>query len=282
MAANGTSTAGDGSQAGEMPPGDFTRLYLAYLRKSAGGMDFERIGDLEIKARMPDGASHSIFLDNAYNQYRNDPDRRDEILETYIGSFIEVAASREMPHDPARIVPVIKDRGWMEGIRSSLLERGGDPEDFPAYVSEPYNTELEIYYAEDSPKNIRYLTEDAFAALGLERATLRERAVANLLGLIDGYEVRGGDGLFLITAGGDYEASLLLVDEVWNREAMPVDGDFVVAIPARDLLIVTGSNHRVAIDRLRAMAGESAATFSYSLTSVLFIRKAGGFEVYEG
>jgi len=263
--------------------GTFTDLYLAYLKKSATDAEFERTADLELKVRMADGASHSIFLDNAYNQYRRDPGQRDEILETYIRSFLEVTSNREAAINPSRIVPVIKDRGWMEGIQATLRERGGnEADDLPAYVCDPYNSELAIFYAEDSPKNIRYLTEESFAELGLDRATLREQSIGNLLDLISGYEVMGGDGLYMVTAGGDYEASLLLIDQVWDSEAMPVDGDFVVAIPARDLLIVTGSENSEAIGRLREMASESAASFSYSLTPVLFIRKDGAFEVFEG
>lgn len=282
MARKTSSDPGGDTSHETLSPGDFTDLYLAYLRQSAMEAQFDRIADLELKVKMADGASHSIFLDNAYNQYCNDPAQRDEILETYIHSFLEVTSNREAPIDPKRIVPVIKDRGWMEGIQETLRERGGNDQELPAYVTDPYNSELAIFYAEDSPKNIRYLTEEAFAELHLDRATLREQAIGNLMDLINGYEVMGGDGLYMITAGGDYEASLLLVDQIWDAEAMPVDGEYVVAIPARDLLIVTGSGNTEAIERLRDMANESAASFSYSLTPVLFIRKDGAFEVYEG
>ncbi|MCB1079848.1 MAG: DUF1444 family protein, partial [Verrucomicrobiae bacterium] len=265
-----------------LSPGDFTDLYLAYLKQAAPNASFERLGDLELKVRMEDGSSHSVFLDNAFNQYENDPQQRDEILETYISSFLEVTSHREAAIDPKRIVPVIKDRGWLEGIQETLRERGGESDDLPAYVCDPYNSELTIFYAEDSPKNIRYLTEEAFGKLGIDRESLPTLALENLLGLIGEIEVMGGDGLYMITAGGDYEASLLLVDQVWNPEAMPVDGDYIAAIPARDLLIVTGSENAEAIGRLREMAGESAASFSYPLTPVLFIRRNGVFEVFEG
>lgn len=92
----------------------------------------------------------------------------------------------------------------------------------------------------------------------------------------------GGDGIYLISAGGDYEASLLLVSDLWDREQMPVEGDFIAAIPARDLLIVTGSENPEGIRRVREMASEGAAQFSYRLSPVLFVRKNGVFEVFEG
>ncbi len=145
------------SRSGKLPmsPGDFTDLYLAYLKTAVVGAELERMADLEIKVRIDGGAAHSIFLDNAYNQYRNDPENRDEILETYIGSFIEVSSSHEAPIDPDRIIPVIKDRGWIETIQETIREREGKMEDMPAYVSDAYNSELAIFYAEDRPRNIR-------------------------------------------------------------------------------------------------------------------------------
>ena len=154
----------------------------------------------------------------------------------------------------------------------------------PEYLSDPYNSELAIFFAEDSPRNIRYLTVDAFAELNpaLDRETLLDFAVSNLKQLLPEIEITGGDGIYLITAGGDYEASLLLVDSIWDKASMPVEGDFVAATPTRDLLIVTGTGHVGAIERLREMASDGAAQFSYRLTPVLFVRKNGKFEVFEG
>ena len=47
----------------------------------------------------------------------------------------------------------------------------------------------------------------------------------------------------MLKAGGDYEASLLLFDDIWRDGQVKVDGDIVVAVPAKDVLLVTGSNN---------------------------------------
>lgn len=265
-----------------MPPDDFRDLYLAYLRNEAPEAGIEIVDSLEVKVALEDETSHSVFLDNAYQQYEADPGNRDEIIEVYLASFLEVARQEEAGIDPDQIVPVIKDRGWLEEVEASLEERGSRPEEMPTYLSDPYNSELAIFYAEDSPRNIRYLTEDAVAELEVDRDQLKERAIANLERLTGEFEVMGGDGIYLISAGGDYEASLLLVSDLWDREQMPVEGDFIAAIPARDLLIVTGSENPEGIRRVREMASEGAAQFSYRLSPVLFVRKNGVFEVFEG
>lgn len=272
-----------GKEGELLSPAAFRDLYLAYFKKRQFDCEIEVKGDLELKIKTAgEGAAHGVYLDNAYQQYSNDPENRDEIIETYIQSFLDVLNQKEAPVEKERIVPVIKDRGWLDEILAGIKERGGNPDDMPVYLSDFYNSELAIFYAEDSERNIRYLTEDVVQDLGVDRATLLDLAKGNLKRLVNGIEISGGDGLFLVTAGGDYEASLMLLDGVWNPEQMPVKGDYVVAIPARDLLIVTGTGHPEAIERLREMANEGAEQFSYSLSPVLFVRRDGKFEVFEG
>ncbi len=265
-----------------LAPEAFRDLYLAYFRNRQPGVEIEVMGELEFKVKVASGAAHGVYLDNAYQQYLSDPGNRDEILELYITSFLEVLNQEEKPIDPDRIVPVIKDRGWIEEIQASLEERGGDAGEMPAYLCDRYNSELSVFFAEDSEKNIRYLTEDVFEEMDLPREELLTRAKRNLKELLNGVEVMGGDGIYMVKAGGDYEASLLLFDSLWNQEKMPVEGDYVVAIPARDLLIVTGTGHPEAIEKLREMASEGAAQFSYRLSPVLFVRQGTRFEVFEG
>lgn len=85
----------------------------------------------------------------------------------------------------------------------------------------------------------------------------------------------------LIDAGGTYEASLLLADELWSGDQFKVDGDIVVAVPARDVLVVTGSHNRTAIARLRTLAAE-LATGPYALTAVLYAWRGGKFVKFDG
>jgi uncharacterized protein YtpQ (UPF0354 family) len=78
-----------------------------------------------------------------------------------------------------------------------------------------------------------------------DRAKLRQLALGNLHRMLANIEMReGADHVFLIEAGGIYEASLLLADGIWSSDQIKVDGDIVVAVPDRSALLVTGSNNR--------------------------------------
>jgi hypothetical protein len=59
---------------------------------------------------------------------------------------------------------------------------------------------------------MRYLTDDDVSELGIERDDLRRLSVENLRRLLPDVQMAGDNGVFLMQAGGDYEASLLLID----------------------------------------------------------------------
>jgi len=114
-----------------------------------------------------------------------------------------------------------------------------------------------------------------------DRARLRGVALANLDRLLTKIEMRAGaDGIFLIEAGGDYEASLLLVDDIWSGGQIKVDGDIVAAVPAKDALLVTGSRNPSGLKQLRALA-RKLATGPYALTAALLVYRDGKFVVFD-
>jgi uncharacterized protein YtpQ (UPF0354 family) len=223
-----------------------------------------------------EGSERTIFLGNAYSQYLGHPKAIDEILKIYTSSFAETRAmTGEI--DRSRIVPIIKDREWLGEIKQSPKLGGGQPLE---NVNEDLNEDLVIVYAEDTPKNIRYFPPKALEELGISRDQLRGLAVANLRQLIPKPEIRSGALVSIITAGGNYEASLLLLDDLWAT--LPTsDGDIVVAIPARDLLVFTGSHNQKGIAKLRELAAKYSRESAYRLTNALFVYRNGRFVRFE-
>jgi uncharacterized protein YtpQ (UPF0354 family) len=105
--------------------------------------------------------------------------------------------------------------------------------------------------------------------------------VTNLRRLLPKIDVESGaDGILRMSVGGDYDASLLLADDIWSSGRIKVDGDIVVAVPGKGVLLVTGSRNRAAIARLRARAAE-LATGPYGLTPALFVYRDGKFVKFE-
>lgn len=60
----------------------------------------------------------------------------------------------------------------------------------------------------------------------------------------------------MVTAGGDYEASLILADTILKDYQDDVKGALVIAIPAPDLFLLTGSENEEGLSLLREAIDE--------------------------
>jgi hypothetical protein len=79
---------------------------------------------------------------------------------------------------------------------------------------------------------------------------------------------------YVMTMGGLFVASLLLLNDLWNRRFHSlVRGQYIVAIPSRDILAFGDSSSDVAMARLRALARRSMENeLDRVITSTLHVR----------
>lgn len=268
--------------AGAAPPlekGALTRAYAERLRAALPHAKVEVRADLEVRWSVPGGPEHTAFLDNAWKELQGDPGRQEAVLERLVGLATEVAAGGDRAVQPGRIVPVVKDAGWLEATRRALREGGAKDVSAVGEVREDYNGALTILYAEDSERGIGYLTAEELRRTGVARSELRALAVRNLRGLLPPVDLQGRDGLYMLTAGGDYEASLILFEELWNGPSIApkVKGEIVIALPARDLVLVTGSEDAAGLRKVKALAAKVLKEGAYTLTDELFVWRGGRF-----
>lgn len=268
------------SHSDKINPGEFTREFAGALRKASPGLRVVIVRDLELKVTSPDGRDSTSFLDNAYDMYKQDPKAKDDVIQRFIAAGLDTIGTIRDGVDRTRIVPVIKDRPWLEETRRALMNRGA--KEVPEHVYEDFSPGLIILYAEDLPKNIRYLEPKDLELAKVQRPELRALACANLKRLLPKTERHGTNGIYMITAGGDYEASLLLLDSIWSGGQMDVKGEVVVAIPTRDLLLVTGSQDPQGIEKVRQIVKQASTSGSYRLTQKLFVYRNGRFSEFTG
>lgn len=260
----------------------FSAAVIEELQSQAPDFKVSRVGPLHLKVEDAEGGAFQMFLDNAYRKYRAAPGAEAEIIAEHVASILETQARESRPVDPARVVPVIKDNAFIPETRLGALQGGGAQQAWNDPAHERYNAELVILYAEDTELNIRYLSEEELENIGFTREDRRARAVENLKALLPGVQAQGGDGTFMLSAGGNYEASLLLFDRMWQSGQLPVKGELVVAVPARDVLVVTGSEDPAGLEIMRDIIADVMSSGSYTLTDRLFVYRDGRFVVFEG
>lgn len=269
------------SKSDVVGPGPFTKDFGAALRKAAPGAKVEIVQDLQIKFTTVGGKEFTFFLDNAYGLYKQDPKSKDPVIQKYITAGLDTVEHPDSGViDRARIVAVVKDRGWLQDIRGAIADRSGQK--VPESVYESLNDDLIIVYAEDSPNNIRYLTPTNLTELHIQRTELKSLASENLKQVLPKIEREDlGGGLYHLSAGGDYDASLLLLDSVWDDMKPAVSGEIVAALPARDTLLVTGSENQKALAEFKKVVPKIYAESPYHLTSKLFVRRDGKWEEFK-
>jgi uncharacterized protein YtpQ (UPF0354 family) len=84
--------------------------------------------------------------------------------------------------------------------------------------------------------------------LEISRRRLRRQAQGNLEEMLDSVNIYGQPPALMLSFNG-LESSVLLVDEFWESLAESVPGELVLGVPARDVVILTGSHSRGGLAR---------------------------------
>jgi len=255
----------------------FTDEYVAALRAAQPTFKAEIVKPLEVRVTMTDGATSTVYLDNALQAVQRDPSSKAAVIARYVGLVADMKGV-DTAIEVKNIVPVIKDRGWVTETKAAHLARTqGVPFN---YVYDDFNDDLVVVYAEDKPTNTHYFDAAALEKAGVERKELRKLALANLLRILPKFQREEIDGVSMLSAGGDYDASLLLIDEIWSGTMLKMEGEIVVAVPARNVLLFVPANDKARIQELEALVSRVFAENSYTLTDQLFIFRKGKFQRY--
>ena len=257
--------------AAQITPEEFTDLYVQKLNDQSDNVSTSILEPLSLTISNDDGQEVSVNL--------QDVDSLTDIVVRYAVSSLEALEPHSDRLSITNIVPIVKDSKWVEEVtqsaQGSQLAPTGD------LYMQSFAPGLTIMFAEDTPTSIRYVDKSAIAESGVDQSRIREIAIENLLEKISDIELLGSDGLYMIAAGGNYEASLMLVDGIWSNENFDVRGDIVVSIPARDSLLVTGTENGAELERVREISSEIYGESPYKLTTELYVRRGGKWELFD-
>lgn len=252
-------------------PSAFTSQFSRALQTAMPTAKIKVVGDLQLVLERADGTSAIVSLANNYRDYSPDPKWFDDIVKTYAAALAKPPMSEGAKLDPARIVPVVKDRAWLAELQARFRQQSASQHP----VFDDFNKELVVVYAEDAAHTTRYLSSSE--ELGVERSKLRALAIENVMRLMPKIESHQlSEGAFMVRSHGDYGASLILVDNIWSNDQFKVNGDIVVAVPAKDIILVTGSRDRKNLKVMRQFANK-LANGSYGLIDTLFVYRKGRF-----
>lgn len=214
----------------------------------------------------------TFYLDNLWADLRDqDLSVRIDAFERYLQAFLttlEGAPEQAIRKD--RIVATIKDSEYFSFVK-----------DTSGLLREHLAGDLWVLYAIDLPDSIKSLSPKQRDQLDIKPEDLRRLAVENLRNVLPEIQQHGGGPWYLLTAGADYVASILLLDGVWSQLEGAVDGDIVAVVPSRDVLLFTGSRSKEGIEQIRARARKVSQSGGHLISQTLIRRSEGRWRVFD-
>ena len=256
----------------------FTNRFSEMVAELIPDAEISVVGDLTLAAVTED-RTVDIALDNAYRDYE-----KSGAFEDVFEDLAPALLQHVFPEEDAKlelhcIVPVIRGPEFLPTVREQLgLGAEEESDDLPAHF--PLADGLTLFYVYDSADTVEFISKRDLDATGVPLERIRKVAVENLHAILPEIELHGIEGAVMLVAGGNYEASLILYNSLWDDGTLPIEGTPIVGVPNRDLLIVTGSENAERIEQTRAFVEDSFESGSYPISKDLFIRNDGGWTRY--
>jgi len=158
--------------------------------------------------------------------------------------------------DLTKVFPRLKEI-YKDDAPQEYVTKGGQTIEIPeedSPVSKPFAQNLTVSYAIDMGSHYQFIpNRDLTDEVTIDQ--LHEAALQNMVDEIAENIQAHGDvtDVVMITNGGNYEAAMLIWEDIWPQIETVVGGDFYVAIPARDVLYVAPKSNPEAITRLNGL-----------------------------
>ena len=117
-------------------------------------------------------------------------------------------------------------------------------------VLDQYLGEIAVGYAIGPPYGDRLVTWGDLDRRDMSRRDLRRSAADNLDSMLDGVRIHGQPPALMLSFQG-FESSLVLADPFWDSLEGSVPGELVIGVPARDVVMFSGSRSRTGIEKTR-------------------------------
>lgn len=218
-----------------------------------------------------------VTMNKAYQLYLAAPDDLNEVASDLLKQLEEAFPRAQC------IVPIIKEKSWLDIVRQQLSQRESNSEVLEAsldFAYEVYNDELIVLFAEDGNDTMRFLVRS-------EMQTDLEPAVHNLQQILPEVSatlltIEHSDAkVATMNAGGTYESSLLLINDYWVDNPDPGLGELLVSIPSRGTLFFTHSNQTANVEALRRVTEQHYREDDRPITPWIFTRRNGTFQPWE-
>jgi len=118
------------------------------------------------------------------------------------------------------------------------------------HVLDEFTEGIAVAYSFGPPFGERLVSWSDLDRMAMNRRTLRRMAIDHLYDNLRRAQIHGRPPALMLSFEG-LESSVLLAEEFWDEIAPRVPGELVVGVPARDVVIITGSESPPGLNKAR-------------------------------
>jgi len=227
----------------------------------------------ELKIIDGKGESSTFYLNNLWIECEQTPQNRAEIVDRYVRAGIHDTGNQEREAiERGRVVALVKDTQYCDLI----------PETDRQVVSRHLAGDLWIMLALDLPDSTVSLSAEKAAKFAMDADSLFRLGTENVSEMLTEISFEPEGECFSLSAANlYYGASILLLDYVWPQVEGLVEGDIVLAVPARDTVLITGSKNLQGLQEIREHAHYVVTNGHHLISETLLRRVDGAWEVFQ-
>jgi uncharacterized protein YtpQ (UPF0354 family) len=161
-----------------------------------------------------------------------------------------------------------------DGPPSVVLSQADSP------IVRQYSDGLCICYVVDDGKSYHYVQQRHLTQDGISEDELHAIGLRNLIGVVSKRDLRVQpyQSIFAVMMGGDFEASLILLDQIWEQHFRQfVTGEYAISIPARDVLAFCDTSSEQGVRELHQLVDRITPNGDHLISSQLYVRRDGRF-----
>lgn len=193
------------------------------------------------------------FIDNIHPLMRSA--QTDTERQVTMDGFVQSIAANlqgQPDLDKTQILPVIRNKDFSNGLSGT------------APVSRPFLADMRVFYVQDLPTQINYINDDHLLDLGLSLDALHGLALENAAQRR--WQPRfEGDGIYVPVLDGNFEASLLLLPDLWADIDADL-GTIGAIVAARDVIIFGDIEQPGLLDAMKNIVARNEGQLSYAIS----------------
>lgn len=198
----------------------------------------------------------------------------DSVLEDFVAAVTVPRETLEATPELTSARPVVRSKSTLDGFEQPLAT-----EDKPAkLIRYPLVADIEAAFVFQTPNGMLYATENDLYSLNISKSDFAEAAMRNFDAMTQETEWSRSDNVLIAQLDGNYESSLLLVDNLWPEIENALGGPIVVGVPARDSLVAVRADDTDQVAELRRAVEND---YAYPISSTLLTRRNGRWVEFE-